>query len=103
MTKTDHIPQIDNLVDGEELPENIEIIQRGKDEYIILDGRLLTYYGAPVGGSESATYHALENVVRAEEHGLDFTRHLWPLKAGLFSSDDMVDLYCAIQRERAQV
>jgi hypothetical protein len=82
-----------------------QIIQRGKDEYIVINGQLLTLFGAPVSGSENAAYYLSENLARPLEEGwlslisghetLDshLAGHLWPEKAGVFTPDDLVDLY----------
>lgn len=78
-----------------------EIIKRGNDEYIILNGKLLTYYGAPVKGNEDALYYLHEDIARADELGMDYSAHLWPAMAGVFGPDDLVDLYRLLKRERA--
>jgi hypothetical protein len=82
-----------------------QIIKRGNDEYIIMNGRILTLFGAPASGSEDAFYYLHENLVRPLEEGrlslisghdtLDshLAGHLWPEKAGVFKPDDLVDLY----------
>lgn len=85
------------------------IIKRGNDEYIILNGRILTLFGAPVGGSENAHYYLDENLLRPHEEGRlsdiaghdnlgsHVAGHLWPEKAGVFTPDDLVDLYRLLQ------
>lgn len=85
-----------------------EIIRRGADEYIILNGRLLTGWHC----SEDADYFLHENIVRQllvekgwtvadlEKH---FAKQLWPEKAGVFTSDDTVDLYRAMMKVRNAV
>lgn len=107
----------------EDTEVDARIITRGRDEYIILNGRILTTYGAPVNRNEPASYYLHENIVRPFEEGffcgdhcpnppatapvrtedLDecFKGELWPEKAGVFPPDDLVDLHRALMRERA--
>jgi len=65
----------------------------------------LTLFGAPVSGSEDAAYYLHENLLRPLEEGRlsDIAGHdtlvshlagyFWPEKAGVFTPDDLVDLY----------
>ena len=103
-----------------------QIIKRGEDEYIVLNGRILTYHGAPVGGNESAFHYLHEDIVRPFEDGIfcedhcrnttaptpvhprdldvSFKDYLWPAKASaadVFTPDELVDMYRAIRPTRS--
>jgi hypothetical protein len=119
-TNDDIYTDEDMYMDDSEV--DAKIIRRGWDEYIILNGRILTTYGAPVQGSETAFYYMHENIIRPFDEGffcedhcpnppatppartedLDecFKGDLWPEKAGIFRPDDLVDLYRLLKRER---
>jgi hypothetical protein len=89
-------------------PEEIQVVRRGRDEYIFISGRLLTAYGAPVGGSEDASYYVLENILRqlmVEQHMSleDVERHfadqLWPLRGNVFDAETTINLYRVLRKE----
>lgn len=104
---------------------NCGTITRGKDEYIIINDRIYTGRGAPVYGNEPAGYYLSECIVRPFEEGffcedhcpnppatppvrtedLDecFKGQLWPEKAGVFTPDDLVDLYRTLKNEQSSV
>lgn len=104
---------------------NAEIITRGEDEYIILNGRILTTYGAPVCRSEHAAYYLEENIIRPFEEGYFCENHcpnplatrptraedldecfkgdLWPEKAGVFTPDDLVDIYRVLKQKEPRL
>lgn len=83
---------------------NYEVIRRGDDEYILIDGRLLTL-AAPAHCSEGAHYHLHENIILPWEEGrsVNYKEHLWPAMAGVFDPETTVDLYRALQRERQEL
>ncbi len=84
-----------------------EVIRRGHDRYIVLNGRLLTYFGAPVDRNEPAEFYLHECLGHQAEDGLTasdldayYKDHLWPEKRGIFNAEDTVDLYRAIRTSR---
>lgn len=77
----------------------IQIIKRPEGEYILIDGRLYTGRGAPVGGSWDADYHVHENIAPLLEHGRSVPDDtLWPLQSGVFDAETTVDLWWAMKR-----
>lgn len=83
------------------LENRIQIVKRPEGEYIIIDGRLHTGYGAPIGGGWDADYHAHENIVPVLEQGTCIpAADLWPLQTGVFDAETTVDLWRTMKRGR---
>lgn len=88
-----------------------KIIRRGDEEYIILGSQLLTNWIINVNGSENANFYLHERILFSVESKLcrsvttdDLLREhktdLWPLQAGVFDPETVVDLYRAMISER---
>lgn len=98
-------------LDGEPLPEGIQVVYHGYDSYILINGRLLTAYDAPVSGNEDAAYHAFEDIVRqlmeerrmsleGVERHFDNDNQLWPRRGDVFDAETTIALYRMLKRAR---
>jgi hypothetical protein len=90
----------------------VKVIMRGDDEYIVLNGQVVLRYGAPVGGSEPARFRIHEDYDLNPSLNLriELPVHIymqqklkdevWPEIPGVFTNDDVVDMYRLLKTSR---